>query len=276
MLNENQPYAEQVKPFNFLLVAHVAPFGHPAGADPERFVLVAPYNPDARQWKKLRWTNPYQPGSSYRITTTGQPTARVARVKTYRDILTEYSTHPEPKSLGPDGQPCDRDAIGLLQRRPVRATTITHIGKEANRLEDREAGLVHDPAEVSNEYGNPGGDPFDLLVRPILHEVPILAVADATGLSERTIKRARADGSPSNNTRAALTHFAAEHARTQLRATGHDTPGHMLSAIAAYLDQTDVTGRTCANCGAKLTERHTRWCSEACRAEHRRTGLLYP
>jgi hypothetical protein len=38
------------KPFNFLLSAHVAPFGHPAGYTPERFHLIAPFEPDPRRW----------------------------------------------------------------------------------------------------------------------------------------------------------------------------------------------------------------------------------
>ena len=141
-LNKRSTYPEQVKPFNFLLIAHIAPLGHPTGADPSRFLLVAPYNPDPRQWKKLLWTNPYEPGTSYRITTTGQSPEKVARVKTYGDVLERRRARrtpnpPRTKSLGPDGTPCDRETTGLLQRRPVRATTITHIGKEANRLEDR-------------------------------------------------------------------------------------------------------------------------------------------
>jgi hypothetical protein len=42
-LNAGKPYAQQIKPFNFILSCHVAPFGHPSGADPERFHLIAPY-----------------------------------------------------------------------------------------------------------------------------------------------------------------------------------------------------------------------------------------
>ena len=39
-LNAGKPYAQQIKPFNFLLTAHVIPFGHPEGVDPEKFHLV--------------------------------------------------------------------------------------------------------------------------------------------------------------------------------------------------------------------------------------------
>jgi hypothetical protein len=36
--NQNKSYAEQIKPFNFLLTCHVNAFGFPLGIkDPERF-----------------------------------------------------------------------------------------------------------------------------------------------------------------------------------------------------------------------------------------------
>jgi hypothetical protein len=42
-MNRRKHYQHQVKPFNFLSTCHVRPFGHPYGATPERFQLVAPY-----------------------------------------------------------------------------------------------------------------------------------------------------------------------------------------------------------------------------------------
>ena len=47
------PYARRIKPFNFLLAAHIAPFGHPRGADPARFQLIAPFTTDASRWTKM-------------------------------------------------------------------------------------------------------------------------------------------------------------------------------------------------------------------------------
>src|SRR5262249_54437289 len=67
--NEPRSYAEQVKPGNFLLSAHVTPFGHPDGVDPVRFHLVAPFQIDARQWRKMTWLDLYS-GRGYRISTT--------------------------------------------------------------------------------------------------------------------------------------------------------------------------------------------------------------
>ena len=122
--DEGRPYAEQVKPFNFVLSAQVAPFGHPEGADPERFHLVASYEPDARCWSEMEWTDLYS-GRPFRITMRDDWFTRPdqARVKTYRDIIADYRVHPEEKSLGFDGKPSGRGTVGLLSRRVLPCPT---------------------------------------------------------------------------------------------------------------------------------------------------------
>jgi hypothetical protein len=54
-LIEGKEYADQLKPFNFLLTCHVKPFGHPPGIDPERFHLIAPYERDPSRWLEMPW-----------------------------------------------------------------------------------------------------------------------------------------------------------------------------------------------------------------------------
>ena len=54
-MNKGKPYRDQIKPYNFMLAAHVAPFGHPPGVDPARFRLVAPFEPLASKWITLPW-----------------------------------------------------------------------------------------------------------------------------------------------------------------------------------------------------------------------------
>ncbi len=149
-------YADGPKPFNFLISPHVMPLGHPIGVDPEHFHLIAPYTRDARQWTKLRWTDIYS-GDSFAVTTRSQGLdERAARVQSYGDVITRYRTHPEPKSLGPDGLPCGRRTVGQLRRRPVVLGELVHIGKETNQLEEVEQGMVHDWDEVQLVFHEPG------------------------------------------------------------------------------------------------------------------------
>lgn len=105
--NQSRVYADQIKPFNFLLGAHLAHFGHPIGFTPRerpRFHLIALWESDPRKWPGLEWTDVYS-GERFRVTASAVADFDgVARVKTYRDVLAEYRLHPEHKSkaLGDD------------------------------------------------------------------------------------------------------------------------------------------------------------------------------
>jgi hypothetical protein len=217
-LNRGRPYRDQIKPFNFLLAAHVLPLGHPPDVDPVRFQLIAPFNSDPGQWRKLAWVNRYD-GKRYGISTSGSVgTSGVARVATYADQLARYAVHPESKSAGPDGGPCGRATIGLLQRRHVHAAAKpVCVGKESNRLEEVESGVEHDWDEVLTIYKNPRADPWRDWVVPILRLIPRRELARAAGVTDRTIKSLRNRHSrPSPKTQARLTRAAAEYARARL------------------------------------------------------------
>lgn len=120
------------------------------------------------------------------------------------------------KSAGPDGEPCGRETRGLLQRRHVKPDGyIRQIEKEAHQLEEREAGLAHDPAEAPIEYEHPEHDHYRSVVVPILRELTVAEIARETGLSERTVKRARAGRSnPRRTTVATLVEYAAKQSGT--------------------------------------------------------------
>ncbi|HEV2126692.1 MAG TPA: hypothetical protein VGW38_28365 [Chloroflexota bacterium] len=129
--------------------------GHPPGVDPQRFHLIAPYTKDARQWTKLRWIDVYS-GERFAIAARGTVSGQgTARVQSFRDVIARYRMHPETKSLGPDGMPCGKRTVGLLQWRLVTLGELVHIGKEANRLEVVEQGLVHDWDEVQLVFREP-------------------------------------------------------------------------------------------------------------------------
>jgi hypothetical protein len=240
-LNKGKPYRKQVKPYNFLLSVQVAPFGHPEGADPERFHLIAPYVSDPRTWEKLDWTNLYQGDATrYHITASSSLYAvpDVVRVKTYGDVLAEYRTHPETKSLGPDGNVCSKETRGLLQRRSIRVLSVTHVGKESNRLEEVQAGLIHDPEEVYTEYADPDHDAWQTVVVPVLKQVPRALLVEKTGLNRSTITRLRNSGQrPHRKHRELLVRAAANFARERLLAAGRELPHKegALEICAAYL-----------------------------------------
>src|SRR5439155_10561229 len=150
-LNGGKPDGERIKPTNFGLSVSVAMLGYPIGIDAERFHLLGAYEKDPARWIEMSWYDKYS-GRPYTIGVGRDLRPDRVQVKSYRDVLDEYRVHPEPKSLGPDGRPCDRATVGLLSRRPVRAGTASYIGKESHRHEDVEQGLVHRVADVRTTY----------------------------------------------------------------------------------------------------------------------------
>jgi len=177
--NEGKPYADQIKPFNFLLTCHVMPFGHPPGVDPEHFHLISPYQPDPRQWTKMDWIDQYS-GKTYRITTAGHHGSRnTARVKTFGDVLQEYEFHAESKCADADGRTCSKQTIGLLKRLHIRVGQIKYIGKESNSLEDVESGLIHSEQNVYTEYPDPRRDEWQTKTLPALRRIPLKCLVKA-------------------------------------------------------------------------------------------------
>ena len=154
-VNQRKRYRNQVKPFNFLITAHVRAFGHPFGMLPQHFQLIAPYTLDSRRWLSMPWLDRYST-KTFGITTTGDAGDRVtARVSTYAEVIADYEYHPELKCADAGGRVCERQTIGLLYRRHVTIDAIQSIGKESNSLEEVEAGVEHDAANVYTEYRDP-------------------------------------------------------------------------------------------------------------------------
>ena len=154
--NKGKRYSDQIKPFNFLLSAQVAAFGHPIGVKPDRFHLIAHYEKDSRKWINAMWIDRYT-GKPYSITTQGHyGTRTTALVKSYNDVLIDYEYHPESKCADASGNVCDEQTVGLLQRRHVKIGAIVPIGKESNKLEEVETGLVQDEDEVYKQYADSG------------------------------------------------------------------------------------------------------------------------
>jgi hypothetical protein len=182
-------YRHRVKPFNFALSAHVVPFGHPPGANPERFHLLAPYERDARKWLELSWTD-VDSGSAFRITTDGPATVGAVAVKSYRDVLESYARHPEAKSAGPDGLACDPSTVGLLKRRRVHASRLDYVGKESRRIEELETGQLHDLSEAVAQFSDPEAEWRETLL-PALLSLPVAEAARRLGRTKRAVSALR-------------------------------------------------------------------------------------
>ena len=225
--NHDRPWADQIKPFNFLLVATIDPFGFPPGVDPTRFRLIAAYNANPDTWPTLAWRNLYHPnGPTYRITTDklAPVEADLVIVRSYRDILREHRNHPEHKFHDTDGQRCRRSTRGQLQRRPINIAGPLHlIGKEANRLDDVQAGIVGSPGEVLTDYTPVSDEWFWDYVLPVLQRYSGRQLAVLAGVDRRTIDRIRRGVPPRTTLRVALTGLAARDAGAELSAIGVTT-----------------------------------------------------
>jgi hypothetical protein len=162
------------------------------GVDPEHFHLIAPYENNPRKWLKQDWIDQYS-GDTFRITTLGHHGNRwTARVKTYGEVLKDYEYHPEAKCADVEGKPCDKQTVGLLQRRHVQIGRIRPIGKESNSLEDVESGLVHAERNVYIEYPDARDDEWEAEIRPALKKVPLKVLVKMSGMSRRALIDARA------------------------------------------------------------------------------------
>jgi hypothetical protein len=191
-LNRGKKYHNRIKPFDFLLSCHVKPFGYPLDVDPEKFHLVTPYVPDPECWVDLPWIDQHS-GKQYEITTEGFHGSRgVARVKTYGEVLREYEFHLGAKSADGKGKPSRKQTFGLLRRRHVRVERIIYIGRESNRLEEIEAGVIHSPESVYTEYPDPSRDEWQTQILPILKKIPIAALMRVSSRSRSMLRRAMA------------------------------------------------------------------------------------
>ena len=168
---------------------HVKQFGYPPDIDPENFHLVGPYVLDPDCWLDLPWIDQYS-GTQYEIATEGFHGSRgVARVKTYGEVLREYEFHLGAKSADAKGKPSGKQTFGLLSRRHVRVERIIYIGKESNRLEEIEAGLIHSPESVYTEYPDPRREEWKTRIPPILKKIPVAALVRLSGRSRSMLLR---------------------------------------------------------------------------------------
>ena len=183
-MNKGKPYESQVKPANFLLIAH------PDRMESSPLSPVTPFNRELSEWRDLPWMDRHS-GDIIEITTKprdGSYRPGVVRVSTYRDILNDFSWHPEAKSLGARGGKVSRTTRGLLSVRPVHARPYLHlIGKESNKIEEVDAGVVGTDEVTQVEYFN--DEDWRTFVLPQLTLLPRRVLIATAEVSERTLRR---------------------------------------------------------------------------------------
>jgi len=185
--NAGLDYAQRISPFNFFISA--AGDKPPAGLELRgSFRLIAPWEPEPTKWTDLDWNDAHHPAiGPFRISIRPDLPG-VAKVETFLDMAAKYGTHPEFKSCDAEGQPCGRATVGLLQRRRVTVGRIVLIGKESNRLDEREAGeLTREDADqwltTYEDY-----DEWYRIVLPNLQAKPLNWLAVEAGISERRLR----------------------------------------------------------------------------------------
>jgi hypothetical protein len=138
---QNLGKCDLTRPHNFMMMPKIAPFGFPPGVNPANpnFTLITSFTSKREEWMKSKCINIHDCDSpAYRLkfdyTNDG---VSVSPVNFYQ-LVESYQNHPEAKSLGPDGKPCEFDTRGLLQRAHVVATEEPiYIGKESDRHWDQ-------------------------------------------------------------------------------------------------------------------------------------------
>ena len=238
-----KPYPQSVKPFNFFEHAALQALRRPTILkEDERICLVTPsFRGDAR---RTRWINIHDRAGPLYSVITGEsqqvsPTTYFSY--SYAHLIDEHEKHTEPKSLGPDGTICDSQTRGVLRRRSIRVGGVLHIGKEANDLEEVQAGLVRDPSEVQTTYGR---NLWDIL-RPIIAEMPAKRLQEEMGYGRAQAYYLRSGKRcPAKKRLPAVLACAAKFARERLSESGCDEAGEEdIQAVAVYLAALEASGR---------------------------------
>ncbi len=167
-------YDKQIKPFNLILSCHVRKLGHPIGADPERFHLIAPYETDPRKWETMRWIDQYsKDGKRYRISTRRCMAHGPWRAsKAMATCCASTSTIPKRSAADASGAPCRKQTIGLLGRRHIAIDGFVFIGKESNKLEQVEEGGVSSESNVYTKFYDAQRDEWETKWLPMLRSKP--------------------------------------------------------------------------------------------------------
>jgi hypothetical protein len=120
---------------------------------------------------------------------------------------------------------------------------ISRVGKEGNRIEDREVGLVIDVEAYEVHYEYRERDVWVKLVVPALRTIPRSELVEACELDRGTVRRALAEHEPTRphaSNEARLTAIAAAYAHSSLVDHGVTPTGNLESDLYRYLEIIDA------------------------------------
>jgi len=115
-------------------------------------------------------------------------------LKSYSALCGKWGAghHLGAKNADAKGKPSGKQTFGLLRRRHVRVEQIIYIGRESNRLEEMEAGVIHSAESVYTEYPDPRREEWETKILPVLKKIPIAALMRISGRSRSMLVRAMA------------------------------------------------------------------------------------
>ena len=138
--NKNKDYKNQFKPRNFCII------GFSNVINPNTGKLIKPLTPFVKPSRHAVFSDFVDYNDDSRQKLNGKQ-----YWKLFWDAFLEYLNHPESKFDG---------GIGILQRKHVRITSIVHIGKESNRLDESELfglddssyEIYHDDSRIDEKF----------------------------------------------------------------------------------------------------------------------------
>lgn len=185
--NQDRMYADQVRPFNFLLAFQIAPTEIHNDLKFESNI--------AERWqskpKAFQWPKPIAPFSNDAKTASdlcfdrdlGEAIPREV-LRTYVDSLGQYHLRSEHKFQ--NGEYAD---FGITQRRYVKPVAIRQIGKEANRWEETVS--LDNGSSSAIHYGETPDSHVELVrsVRNLCEKTGQRNFAKAIGVSRQTVSK---------------------------------------------------------------------------------------
>jgi hypothetical protein len=273
--NTNQPPENKIRPGSFGLIAHPLSLGQDSKPLP-----FSPYESAPNRWPGLEWFD-RRNGQPVRVIDdhSNGPDRRahaLARgdvpITLLADILARYQRRAEHKSLAPNGYRASGETQGLLLRRPVISSPLETelIGKEANKIEERQTGEVTDPADYRNTYGR-RGSAWPMVIA-ILQEIGAPETTRQTGLSRSSVygvlhHQARPLTAHAHEYETLALRFASE----RLQGWGLEPPSEPVALLNRYVSERAARGEHVKRCewdGNPIPagrRSDARFCSDRCR-----------